>query len=361
MLSSIFNDASRFQRVAKVEEFITVKKTPVEPLHEKKKRKRDRDEEDDEEKALDKALETRAVNLPSEDEKIDNTIFIGNVPMSLPLKKLTQYFKEFGEIESIRMRSVPSAGTAVDDAGNQDLVRKICVNTKKFGDQKGSYNAYIVYKDTSAVTASLAFNNRVIDGRHVRVDKAKPTLFDPKKSVFLGGLPHYADEEKLREHFAKVLPNGHEDIDSIRLIRDPETLIGKGIGYLLLKDRDAVLKALTLHQSEFRNREIRVSTCGKRTKRAESEKSGVAASGRTGDATSATSSSNTRAKRQKVEKISDAKKNALAATQRLKDKKFSPKSFIAKKGPKGGQAKAPAKKKQLGGVIKRAMKAAKQG
>lgn len=43
------------------------------------------------------------------------------------------------------------------------------------------------------------------------------------------------------------MPNGHDDIVGIRIIRDPETLIGKGIGYMLLKDRDAVLKALSLH------------------------------------------------------------------------------------------------------------------
>lgn len=46
----------------------------------------------------------------------------------------------------------------------------------------------------------------------------------------------------------KVLPNKHDDIEGVRIIRDPETLVGKGIGYLLLKDRDAVMKALSLHQ-----------------------------------------------------------------------------------------------------------------
>lgn len=46
----------------------------------------------------------------------------------------------------------------------------------------------------------------------------------------------------------QVLPNKQEDIEAVRLIRDPETLVGKGIGYLLLRDRDAVMKALSLHQ-----------------------------------------------------------------------------------------------------------------
>ena len=102
------------------------------------------------------------------------------------------------------MRSVPIAGTAVDKAGDQDLVKKVCANTKLYGDQKGSYNAYIVFKEQTAAEAALQANNRVIDGRHVRVDKAVPTLFDHKRSVFIGALSHYTDEEELREHFAKV-------------------------------------------------------------------------------------------------------------------------------------------------------------
>ena len=75
----------------------------------------------------------------------------------------------------------------------------------------------------------------------------RPSLFDPKLSVFIGSLPHYADEEDVRNHFAKSLSNGQNDIEGIRLVRDPVTLVGKGIGYLLLKDRDAVMKALALN------------------------------------------------------------------------------------------------------------------
>ena len=65
-------------------------------------------------------------------------------------------------------------------------------------------------------------------------------------------MPHYADEEELREHFGAVMPNGQEDIQSVRLVRDSETLVGKGFGYILLSDRDAVMQALTLHLKEFK-------------------------------------------------------------------------------------------------------------
>jgi len=86
-------------------------------------------------------------------------------------------------------------------------VKKVCANTKKFGEQKGSFNAYVVYKDKSFVELALVANNRVIDGRHLRVDKSTPSLFDPKLTVFVGSLSHYTDEELLRQHFAKVIKN----------------------------------------------------------------------------------------------------------------------------------------------------------
>ncbi len=137
-------------------------------------------------------------------EKNSRTLFVGNVPVSETSKALKQMFKDFGEIESIRLRSVPYEGTAVDDKGNQDLVRKVSVNKGKIGSQKGSLNAYIVFSEPSAVDKALVLNNKLVGDRHIRVDKSVPTLFDPKMSVFLGGIPYYADEVKLREHFAAV-------------------------------------------------------------------------------------------------------------------------------------------------------------
>ncbi len=74
----------------------------------------------------------------------------------------------------------------MDEAGNQDLVRKVCANSKKFGDQKGSFNAYVVFKGDSSVKGALSVNNTLIEERHIRVDKAIPSTYDPKMSVFLG-------------------------------------------------------------------------------------------------------------------------------------------------------------------------------
>ena len=205
-----------------------------------------------------------SASMPRKDEF---TLFVGNVPKTETMKTLKTMFSQYGEVESVRLRSVPVAGTAIDEAGNQAKVRKVCVQKSLFSDTKGSFNAYIVFAAQSSVEAALAANNTLIGKRHIRCDRVPPTLFDPKRSIFIGNLPHYADEEDLRQHFGKVLPQGDRDIESVRLIRDTETLLCKGIGYVLFTSADCVLKALALHLQPYRKRELRVTTCGKRTKR----------------------------------------------------------------------------------------------
>lgn len=133
------------------------------------------------------------------------TLFIGNITIKFESKDIEKLFQPFGAVESIRLRSVPIAGTKVDEAGNQNLVKKVCVQKKLLGEQKGSLNAYLVFKEEESVGKAIkAMNNTVVEGRHLRVDRATPTLFDPKRSIFIGGLPYYADEEEVRTFFAEV-------------------------------------------------------------------------------------------------------------------------------------------------------------
>lgn len=79
------------------------------------------------------------------------TVFMGNVPKTETVKTLKKYCSQFGEVESIRLRSVPVAGTAVDDSGNQTLVRRVCAIATNYSDAKGSVNAYVVFKSVEAV------------------------------------------------------------------------------------------------------------------------------------------------------------------------------------------------------------------
>jgi nucleolar protein 12 len=43
------------------------------------------------------------------------TLFVGNIPTDQTIKSISALFSKFGEVESVRLRSVPTAGTAVDD------------------------------------------------------------------------------------------------------------------------------------------------------------------------------------------------------------------------------------------------------
>jgi nucleolar protein 12 len=85
------------------------------------------------------------------------TVFLGNVPKAETAKTLKKYCSQFGEVESVRLRSIPVAGTAVDDAGNQKLVRRVCAISRNFADVKGSFNAYVVFKTKEAVEGNLLF------------------------------------------------------------------------------------------------------------------------------------------------------------------------------------------------------------
>jgi nucleolar protein 12 len=220
-LASLFSETSKvnFARVNKSKEIKSKKRTAEEvrggeaeeqtPKRIKKPKHKHSKKVEISEKISDSQADATTLPVGEEkeekDEKDQRTIFAGNIPITATITSLKTFFQEFGPVDSVRLRSVPIAGTAVDVKGNQDLVRKVCVNQGKFGDQKGSFNAYIVFKNKESVERSLVANNRLMGERHLRVDRLNPTLFNPKTSVFLGGLPFYTDEEELREHFAKVV------------------------------------------------------------------------------------------------------------------------------------------------------------
>lgn len=46
-------------------------------------------------------------------------MFVGNLPASFNPKKVKSVFKEYGKVESVRLRSVAVQGMAVDKAGDQ--------------------------------------------------------------------------------------------------------------------------------------------------------------------------------------------------------------------------------------------------
>ncbi|KAG5278481.1 hypothetical protein AALO_G00099460 [Alosa alosa] len=177
--------------------------------------------------------------------KLSRTVFVGNLPVSCTREALRAIFKEHGPIESIRFRSV-----AREDPS---MSRKVAAIHRKVHPKKQSINAYIVFKEKEAADNALTRNGLEISKDfHIRVDTVSKQ-HDHKRSIFVGNLPYDIAELALRQHFEDC-----GSVEAVRLIRDRDTGMGKGFGYVLFESPDSVQLALKLDGSTLCERKIRV-------------------------------------------------------------------------------------------------------
>ncbi|KAI3687628.1 hypothetical protein L1987_81328 [Smallanthus sonchifolius] len=196
-----------------------------------------------------------------DEEKLLRTVFVGNLPLKVKKKKaLLREFSQFGEIESIRIRSVP----LLDDK----TPRKGAIIKKQINDAVDRVNAYIVFKMEDSAQASLSHNMAVVGGNHIHVDRACPPrkklkgesapLYGTKRTVFIGNLPFDVKDEELYQLF-NGFNNLKDCIEAIRVVRDPGTSMGKGIAYVLFTTREAANTVVRKHKLKIRDRELRLS------------------------------------------------------------------------------------------------------
>ncbi|XP_015713315.1 RNA-binding protein 34 [Coturnix japonica] len=254
-------------------------------------------------------------NEAEETVKNKRTVFVGNLPVSFTAQMLKSLFKEYGAIESIRFRSVVPAEDTVS--------RRLAAIKRKIHPNAKYINAYVVFKEENAAVKALQKNGaEVASGFHIRVDSAsKDSSYDNKRSVFLGNLAYDISDSAVREHFADC-----GAVVAVRIVRDRQSGMGKGFGYVLFENTDAVHLALKLNNSELLGRKLRVKRCGEKDKAA--QKSSTSGSGGRKDKAQHTAKSKRGSNDSFVgEKANPAKKSAKA--KRLKS--------IAKK--KGGKKK----------------------
>ncbi|XP_059501530.1 RNA-binding protein 34 isoform X2 [Stegostoma tigrinum] len=183
-------------------------------------------------------------------ERIKNrrTLFVGNLPSDCSKQMIKVLFKEFGPIESVRFRSVARSEPKIS--------KKLATIQKKIHPKRNNMNAYIVFEQDSDAIRALTKNGYEIQtGFHIRADLAsKSKIHDHRRSVFLGNLPYEINEDEVREHFREC-----GAIESVRIVRDRESGMGKGFGYVLFQSTDAVTLALQLNNAELKGRKLRVS------------------------------------------------------------------------------------------------------
>ncbi|WVZ61332.1 hypothetical protein U9M48_011230 [Paspalum notatum var. saurae] len=217
-------------------------------------------------KAPDDAAAAAAVEEGDDEEetfddesKLLRTVFVGNLPLRTKRKALTKEFAAFGDIDSIRIRSVP----LVDNK----LTRKGAVLQGKVNEKVDSVHAYIVFKDEQSARAALSHNMALFGDNHIRVDVACPPrkkrrgegpLYDRKRTVFVGNLPFDVKDEELYQVFCAS--SGSEgDVEAIRVIRDPKSSVGKGIAYVLFKTREAANSIVRKKDMKIRDRDLRLT------------------------------------------------------------------------------------------------------
>nr|XP_031845660.1 nucleolar protein 12-like [Nomia melanderi] len=229
----------------------------------------DEEEEDEEEEAEEEEENDRASNHEHDKKHEDNldasleklkedkrTIFVGNLPKEVMKKQLRKQFNKFGDIDTIRIRGIVGK--------SMKMSKRVAAIKKDIHPKLKAVFAYIRYNSEESAKAALSMNGKVFNGNYLRVDLASTSheKHDVKKSVFVGNLNFNIDENTLWKYF-----KGCGEIESVRLVRDNKTGIGKGFGYINFKTEDAVALALELHGTKISNREIRVKPCNESNKK----------------------------------------------------------------------------------------------
>eukprot|EP00347_Sterkiella_histriomuscorum_P017969 403347285 len=180
-------------------------------------------------------------------ERKQRTTFVGNVPLETESKDLMKLFKPYGNVVKIWFRSI-----ACDHESK--ITHKGKIIKKEYGLQKDSKNAYVLFKTKeSAIKAAENLNQIQLGNKHLRVDTENQEN-DYDTTIFIGNLPWVLNDEDLRAHFedcGKIL--------NVRVVRDKDNFIGKGIAYVQFKTKEEMRKSIeTKNRSLFRGRELRI-------------------------------------------------------------------------------------------------------
>lgn len=184
--------------------------------------------------------------MHNEDERNNRTVFVGNVPVNSKEKELQKIFSKYGEIESLRFRSLSRA--------NPKISKRAAFAKKEFHEERDTCNIYIVFKEAADALKSLVHNGQTIGGSIVRVDLAgNSKKNDNANSVFVGNLNFKAKEDDVRTFFMTC-----GTVTNVRIVRDNFSCLGKGFGFVSFESAASVRHAITFDGCKFEDRPLRV-------------------------------------------------------------------------------------------------------
>ncbi|KAL4872196.1 hypothetical protein BDV12DRAFT_162468 [Aspergillus spectabilis] len=218
--------------------------------------------------------------------KSNRTIFLSNVStLAITsksakkdlMKHLSSFLSTLPEstgphkINSIRFRSTAFA------SGGKIPKRAAFAKQEIHDDTTPSTNAYVVYSTPQAANkAPAVLNGTIVLERHLRVDSvAHPAKVDHKRCVFVGNLDFIDNETSTEEGEKKKkkrapadveeglwrtfnahtkgskTTSGRGSVESVRVVRDRATRVGKGFAYVQFYDPNSVEEALLLNEKNF--------------------------------------------------------------------------------------------------------------
>ena len=206
----------------------------------------------------------RKPNTPPEsDPRLPRTLFVGNVPTSATRQQLTRFFKQFGAVESCRLRSF--------SVSNPKLTRRVAMIKGAIHAESRSMNAYVVFEAAESVESAVAKSGIEYEGHKLRLDyadrsrsaadKTKAGVSSAGLSVFVGNLPFNVSEQQLYDVF-----DGCGDLTAVRVVRDPLLSLGKGFAFVTFGSSAAVKRALAMQGVAIDGRELRLTRAMDETK-----------------------------------------------------------------------------------------------
>ncbi len=169
----------------------------------------------------------------SDDPRTPRTLFIGNVPVGTKAQTLKRLASAHGNVESVRFRGVVPEGPGIP--------KRAAYLSGRLHKSVDTLTAYMVFADPggeeAAGKACAALNMSMLKGNHLRVTMAACKESCPRSSVFVGNLPFDISEEALLNAFQKIMEGSESKIVAARVVRDKETGIGRGFGFVSFDDQ----------------------------------------------------------------------------------------------------------------------------
>lgn len=183
------------------------------------------------------------------------------------------------------------------------MPRKAACVSSNIDTNRGSAHAYVVFNDGDDDMAdALQLNMTEYEGRHIRVDRAAApsnkkekeekkkgekdedededaeddgseeeeedttiapssvVQYDPTRSLFLGNLPVDAEDEDVIRFFThgRMSEELSGQLEACRVVRDAKTSVGKGIAFVMFKNRAAAKAGMQLAGQKLKNRAVRI-------------------------------------------------------------------------------------------------------